>query len=100
VRNTARVLRNETTAIVEELEAKGDGDIETLMPYVAGQIGRQAYLTGDPTRGALSVGQSVVFADRVEPLGDIVARIEEEAAEALDRLAACCEGLSLHPART
>jgi len=36
----------------------------------------------------LLIGQSVVFADRLEPLGDIVARIEEEAAEALDRLAA------------
>jgi nitronate monooxygenase len=86
VRNTARVLRNETTAIVMELEAKGGGDIETLMPYVSGQIGRQAYLSGDPTRGALSVGQSVVFADRLEPLARIVARIEEEAIEALDRL--------------
>jgi hypothetical protein len=39
-----------------------------------------------PTRGALSVGQSVVFADRLEPLARIVARIEEEAIEALDRL--------------
>jgi nitronate monooxygenase len=86
VRNTARVLRNETTAIVKELEARGNGDIETLMPYVSGQIGRQAYLSGDPTRGALSVGQSVVFADRLEPLADIVARIEEEAIEALGRL--------------
>jgi len=86
VRNTARVLRNETTAIVKELETKGGGGIETLMPYVSGQIGRQAYLSGDPTRGALSVGQSVVFADRLEPLARIVARIEEEAIEALDRL--------------
>jgi hypothetical protein len=42
----------------------------------------------------------VVFADRVEPLADIVARIEEEAAEALDRLAASCDGPSFHPART
>jgi len=98
VRNTARVLRNETTAIVKELEAKGSGDIETLMPYVSGQIGRQAYLSGDPTRGALSVGQSVVFADRLEPLARIVPRIEEEAIEALNRLAARSGGLPLRRA--
>jgi hypothetical protein len=36
----------------------------------------------------------VVFADRLEPLARIVARIEEEAIEALDRLTACCEGLA------
>jgi len=100
VRNTARVLRNETTSIVKELEAKGGGDIETLMPYVSGQIGRQAYLSGDPTRGALSVGQSVVFADRLEPLARIVARIEQEAIEALERLTARSKGLPLRRERS
>jgi nitronate monooxygenase len=95
VRNTARVLRNETAEIVRELEASGDASLETLLPYVSGEVGRRAYETGDLTRGALSVGQSVVFADRLEPLARIVERIEDEAGEALDRLAACSHGLSL-----
>jgi nitronate monooxygenase len=95
VRNTARVLRNETAEIVRELEASGDASLETLLPYVSGEVGRRAYETGDLTRGALSVGQSVVFADRLEPLARIVERIEDEAGEALDRLTACSHGLSL-----
>jgi hypothetical protein len=34
----------------------------------------------------LSLGQSVAFADRIEPLADIVARLEDEARAALERL--------------
>lgn len=90
LRNTARVLRNETARIVRDLEIRGDGDIETLLPYVSGEVGREAYRTGKVSQGALSLGQSVVFADRVEPLADIVARIEREATDALDRLATQC----------
>ena len=86
VRNTMRVLKNETAETVQRLEAEGETDIETLYPLVAGDIGRQAYETGNVSRGALSLGQSVAFADRVEPLAAIVERLEEEAREAMKRL--------------
>ena len=86
VRNTMRVLRNETAEAVQRLEAEGETSIETLYPLVAGEIGRQAYETGDTSRGALSMGQSVAFADAVEPLAAIVRRLEEEAREAVNRL--------------
>jgi NADH:quinone reductase (non-electrogenic) len=86
VRNTMRVLRNETAEAVQRLEAEGEAGIETLYPLVAGEIGRQAYETGDTSRGALSMGQSVAFADAVEPLAAIVRRIEEEAREAMNLL--------------
>ncbi len=86
LRNTMRVLRNETAEAVQRLEAEGDASIETLHPLIAGEIGRAAYATGDTARGALSLGQSVAFADAVEPLAAIVRRIEEEAREAMNRL--------------
>lgn len=79
LRNTMRVLRNETSARVREIEDAGEGSLETLLPLVAGKIGRKAYESGDASKGALSVGQSVTFADRIEPLADIVARFEREA---------------------
>ena len=68
------------------IEAAGQGGLDTLLPHVSGKLGRVAYETGDASQGALSVGQSVAMADRVEPLAAIVARLEEEAERALDRL--------------
>lgn len=86
LRNTLRALRNETTNIVQEIERELGGDLEALMPHISGRIGRRAYETGDSALGVLSVGQSVVFADRIEPLADIVRRIEDEAQRTIERL--------------
>ncbi len=99
ISNTLRGLANETTAAVQQIEreqATADLDFNArlaqLMPHISGKLGRGAYETGDSRHGALSVGQSVVFADRIEPLAALVARIEEEARQAMKRLAA----LGLH----
>ncbi|UWQ21530.1 nitronate monooxygenase family protein [Jannaschia sp. W003] len=87
VRNTIRTLRNETTAVVAEMErADPDVGIEALLPHVSGAIGRRAYETGDVSRGMLSAGQSLGLTDRVAPLADIVAALEAEAGAALRRL--------------
>lgn len=86
VRNTVRAFRNETTATVLELERAGVGDFETLRPHVAGLLGRRVYETGDSTHGALSLGQAVGFADRVEPLADIVRRLEVDMTSAMNKL--------------
>jgi nitronate monooxygenase len=88
VRNTVRTLRNETTAAVKELEAQiPDITIGDLMPMVAGKIGRDAYVTGDWSKGLLAAGQSLAFTDRIEPLADIVRRFESDMRQAMGRLA-------------
>jgi nitronate monooxygenase len=87
VRNTVRALRNETTELVTQLERTQGADFERLRPHVAGALGRRVYETGDTRSGALSLGQAVAFADRIEPLADIVARIEREMRDALSSLA-------------
>ncbi len=86
VRNTVRAFKNETTAAVLELERAEGGDFEKLRPHVAGVLGRKVYETGDSARGTLSLGQAVAFADRIEPLADIVLRIESDMAAALHSL--------------
>lgn len=89
VRNTVRSLRNETTAIVSQLERDNpDIGIGGLMEHVAGKIGRQAYETGDVSRGILSAGHALGFVDRVEPFAAIVDRLEAEALGALSHLGA------------
>jgi len=86
LRNSMRVLRNDTTAMVEALEGQGIIDIQQLMPYVRGSLGKAAYASGDWRQGALSVGQGVGLTARSAPLADIVAELEAEADTALARL--------------
>lgn len=89
--NPMRALRNDTTASVAALERELAGQdiascLEQLMPHVSGELGRQAYQSGDTRHGALSLGQSVAFAHRVEPLADIVSRLEAQARTAASSL--------------
>ena len=87
VRNTVRTLANDTTAIVAEMETRmPDITIQDLMPYVSGKIGREAYRTGDVSKGLLSAGHALGFVDRVAPMARIVAQLEHEAIAARDRL--------------
>ena len=87
VRNTIRTLVNETTTEVTRMERENpDVTIQDLMPLVSGKIGRQAYQTGDVSRGMLSAGHSLGLTDKIEPMADIVARLEAEAMQALGRL--------------
>jgi len=89
VRNTVRTLRNETTALVKAMEAENPNvTIAELMPLVSGQIGRNAYKTGDWSRGLLAAGHALAFVDRAEPLAAIVARLEAEMLRAGQRLEA------------
>jgi nitronate monooxygenase len=93
LRNRMRVLRNETTDQVRMLERTG-ASAEQLIPLVAGTIARDAYKTGNSNRGALSVGQAVAFACRIEPLQAIVNSLECEARDALSRLGTLTNGMS------
>lgn len=86
LRNTVRALRNETTEHIQAVEAETPGDLAALMPLISGTLGRQAYETGEIRTGMLSLGQSVAFADRIEPLARIVERIADEAADAVQRV--------------
>lgn len=83
--NTCRVMANQTTAAVRDLEAQG-ADLATLMPHISGKLGRAAYETGDVSQGLLSVGQSVAFVDKTAPLAEIVAELIAQARQAQVRL--------------
>jgi len=87
VRNTIRTLKNETTDIVQKIEAERAAvTIEDLLPYVSGKIGRAAYESGDVTRGMLSAGQALAFVKEIQPIQAIVDQIMAEATASLKRL--------------
>lgn len=87
IRNTVRALRNETTDQVRQIEkSESTVTIETLLPYVSGKIGKQAYETGDVSKGVLSAGQSLGMMKNIKPLGEILDDFSAEANDALSRL--------------
>jgi len=86
LRNTLRALRTEATDKIKQLEEVHGGNLDVLMPHISGKVGRIAYETGDTSIGALAAGQAVAFADRIEPLASIVARLEAEASQSMERL--------------
>jgi nitronate monooxygenase len=51
-----------------------------------GTLARQAYRTGDPSKGMLDFGPAVVFADTIEPVDRIFDRLIDDARAALARL--------------
>jgi nitronate monooxygenase len=86
-RNTYRVLDNEAARRVATLEETGVTDYEAYRETAAGARQREAYESGDIERGLLSMGQSVVFADRIAPVADIFAQLMTEARQAVSRIA-------------
>ena len=58
MRNTYRVMDNQTARTVAELEASGANDYESYREHVRGTLQREAYEEGDPDKGLLSMGQS------------------------------------------
>lgn len=84
--DNSRVIDNASAAAVLELEAQGVVDFEAYRPHVQGTLQRAAYEEGDWNKGTMSVGQSVAFADRIEPVEAIIDGIVAEAAACRDRL--------------
>lgn len=77
--DNSRVIDNASTAKVLELEAAGVTDYEAYRPHVGGVLQREAYLDGDWDKGTMSIGQSVAFANDIEPVEKILDGIIAEA---------------------
>jgi len=84
--NTWRVLRNETAQQVEAIERAGVADHAAFGDLIDGRHARDSYVRGDWQRGMLSLGPSIAFAKRIEPLQQIVDQLLDQARASLDRL--------------
>jgi NADH:quinone reductase (non-electrogenic) len=51
-----------------------------------GAVTREAYRSGDPSKGMLDFGPAVVFAKEIEPVERIFDRLIDDAAAAITRL--------------
>lgn len=85
-RNTTRVMANATADAVQKLEDNGVSEFDEYWPHVKGVNQKEAYETGDWSKGILSMGQSAVFADKIVPMEEIYDQILDEASAATQRL--------------
>jgi nitronate monooxygenase len=79
LRNTERVLHNETVDKVLGIESKGDTKIEDLIPYVSGLVGREMLDDGDMEKGVLAAGQSMGLVRDIPTCQELLDRIMAEA---------------------
>jgi len=86
IRDHHRVYHNESARAVAELDSQKVTDFERYRPHVMGTLAREAYRSGDPSKGMLDFGPSVVFAKQIESVEEIFDGLIDDAAEALPRL--------------
>lgn len=84
LQNTHRVLDNETSRKVAELEAKGAG-LEELLPLISGMVNREKFASASDG-GLLACGQGVGLARRIQPMRQIIEEMVEEAEKTVSRL--------------
>lgn len=85
--NTWSVLRNDTARQVEAIEQAGVRDYAAFNDLINGRVVRDnCYEKGDWQRGMVSLGPAIVFANRIEPLQNIVDTLLLQAEAALSRI--------------
>ena len=86
LRNTERVLDNETARTVLEIESTGTATINDLIPYVSGRRGLQEVVRhGNVDGGTISVGQVMGIIHDIPTVGELIDRIMKEAEDLISR---------------
>lgn len=85
IRNPCRVIINEASDKVVELEARGT-TLEELIPIISGKGGRAAYQSGDLNAGIIACGQVVGRIHEIKTCAEIIRDIVDEAESITRRL--------------
>ena len=88
IKNMIRVAHNAAADECLEMEKKPGVTLQDLMPIISGAVGRQAYQSGDTSRGMFAVGQDIGLISDVKPAKEIIEEMLREAAAATERVAA------------
>jgi nitronate monooxygenase len=83
-RNTARVLKNQVSDEVANLEKSSAAlEFDQIRPFVSGQRGRKALESGSLQDGLVWAGQVVGLIDDIPSCDELIQRIVRECAERL-----------------
>ena len=86
LRNSARVIKNEVAEKVAAIEAKGNVQIEDLLPLVSGLKEKEVMETGDLTRGLIHCGQVIGLINDYPSVQEIMERIMTQAVEVVEKV--------------
>ena len=89
-----RVLDNDAARAVLALEGEGIRDFDRYADLVSGEAVREAYASGDFSRGMIDWGQATAFANEVKSVEEIFDEIIDDALAARARLDAVTAGLA------
>lgn len=85
-KNTSRLFSNEVTKQALKIEKEStSGEFADVAPYVSGKRGREVFLNGDINFGVWTAGQVIGVIHDIPTCGELLTRIEKEAAETLTR---------------
>ncbi|KAL4805950.1 hypothetical protein BDV18DRAFT_15004 [Aspergillus unguis] len=85
-KNTTRLFANEVTKEALKVEKEStSGEFADVAPFVSGKRGRQVFLNGDVNFGVWTAGQVIGLIHDIPTCGELVSRIEKEAAETIGR---------------
>ena len=79
LRNTERVMHNSIVDKVLEIESKGNTQIEDLIPFVSGLVGKEMLEQGQMQKGILAAGQTMGFVKDIPTCQELLDRIMTEA---------------------
>ncbi len=85
IKNQTRVLRNRAAEEVLNLESRG-ATLEELMPWIAGQRGREALLLGKTDEGTMTCGQGVGLIKNERSVKEIIHAMIKGAEELLGQV--------------
>jgi NADH:quinone reductase (non-electrogenic) len=79
LRNTERVLHNRAADKVIEIEGRGNTQIQDLIPYVSGLVGKEVLEGGDVDGGTIAAGQCIGLIRDIPTCRELLDRIMAEA---------------------
>lgn len=88
LRDHHRVLENDSARELLALEDRKVTDFDAYRPHVAGKLAREAYRTGDRSRGMLDFGPAAAFATSIQSVETIFDDMLDGACAAISRMSA------------
>jgi nitronate monooxygenase len=79
LRNTERVMHNTAVDKVLDIESRGNTQIEDIIPYVSGMVGKEMLEDGDMEKGTLAAGQCMGLINDIPTCRELLDRIMAEA---------------------
>ncbi|KAL9133942.1 MAG: hypothetical protein Q9175_004881 [Cornicularia normoerica] len=97
-RNTSRLFGNRVAKQVVKVERESEsGKFEDVAPYVSGKRGREVFVNGDVEYGVWTAGQVIGLIHDIPSCRELVARIEREAEETLEKVSSLVVGRGSRP---